>query len=89
MPGNILSLVCPVCGKDCADKLPSLRTGECFRQHMTEVHGAACSAPMECKVGDLDCPICGEEVTREGERPASEDMRRHFEKRHENLLKKA
>jgi hypothetical protein len=44
---------------------------------------------MECKVGELDCPLCGEVVTREEGRPASEDMKRHFEKKHKNQLMKA
>jgi uncharacterized Zn finger protein (UPF0148 family) len=88
MPGNISSLICPVCGKDCGEGWPKMSTRDCFKQHMTEVHSAACSAPMECKVGELDCPICGEVVTREGGRSASEDMKKHFEKKHEELLKK-
>ncbi len=87
MPGNILSLTCPVCGKNC-EGWPNMSTRDCFSEHLAHHHGTNCKAPEECKEGDVDCPICGEVVTKEGEKSASKDMKEHFDEKHSDMMKK-
>lgn len=61
---------------------------DCFSEHLAQHHGAACKAPGECKAGDVDCPLCGEIVTKDGKDTASEDMKKHFAKKHSRMMKK-
>ena len=86
MPGDIMSLVCPVCGKECAKSWPDMSTRDCFRQHMSDDHKAPTKSSETDDSDELDCPVCGKVVARVGDRAASQSMKMHFDQKHKNLM---